>query len=63
MKKSTIMLFMLTIVGLILSCVLFQLEGNINWNINSRTVNHLYFGKYILPFIGLIYWIFSKNIE
>ena len=65
MKKSTQKLFIYTILGIIASVVLYSLIGTQeeSSHLLPRVMDKTKLGVFVCPFIGLIYWFFSKNID
>lgn len=63
MKKSTIKLIIFTILGIIASIILYQLVKSSNPMILANVKSKITVGMYICPFIGLIYWIFCRQLD
>ena len=63
MKKSTKELIVYTALGIIASIVFYEL-GKQPYTIATEKAHGLSTaGIYICPFIGLIYWIFSRQLD
>lgn len=63
MKKSSKELIIYTILGIIASIVLYHLAGQ-PYTMTTTRINGLATaGIFICPFIGLIYWIFSRQLD
>ncbi len=63
MKKSTIKLIIYTVLGIIASVIFYQLSQNLNPMIVTRVKSQITIGIYICPFIGLIYWLFCRQLD
>lgn len=63
MKKSTITLIIFTILGIIASIIFYQISKHPNPMMLPRTVSQITVGMYICPFIGVIYWLFSRAFD
>ncbi len=63
MKKSTIKLIVYTILGLIVSVILYNIEIHNNYILNRRIINQIHYGIYITPFIGIVYWLFTRGLD
>ena len=65
MKKSTQKLIIYTVLGILASVVLYSLIGaqEESSHLLPRVMDKTKIGVFICPFIGLIYWFFSKDIE
>ena len=63
MKKSTKELIIYTILGIIASLVLYHFAVQ-SYTMATTRINGLATaGIFICPFIGLIYWIFSRQLD
>lgn len=63
MKKSSKELIIYTILGIIASIVLYHLAGQ-PYTMTTTRINGLATaGIFICPFIGIIYWIFSRQLD
>lgn len=63
MKKSSKELIIYTILGIIASIVLYLLAGQPYTMATTRINGLATAGIFICPFIGLIYWIFSRQLD
>lgn len=63
MKKSTIKLIVYTILGVIVSVILYNIEIYNNYILNRRIINQIHCGIYIAPFIGIVYWLFTRELD
>lgn len=63
MKKSIIKLIIYTIPGIIVSVVLYNIELHNNYMLNRHIINHVHYGIYIAPFIGIVYWLFTRGLD
>lgn len=63
MKKSSKKLIIYTILGILASIVLYHLAGQPYTMATTRINGLATAGIFICPFIGLIYWIFSRQLD
>ena len=64
MKKSTVKLILLTIIGIIISFICYNMLDDVQLSIpNSRSAEKLHLLCYIAPFIGVFYWLFLRNFD
>ena len=63
MKTSTKNLIIYTILGIMASIVLYNLNQAQNLLILKRVSTQIEIGIYVCPFIGLIYWLYTRNLE
>ncbi len=66
MKKSTFKLLIFTFIGILVSCFLYTLESNVSaysTSFTGYTAGKMHIGIYIAPFVGLIYWLFTRKLE
>lgn len=63
MKKSSKELIIYTILGILASIVLYHLGGQPYTMATTRINGLATAGIFICPFIGLIYWIFSRQLD
>ena len=63
MKKSSKELIIYTILGIIASIVLYHLAGQPYTMATTRINGLATAGIFICQFIGLIYWIFSRQLD
>ena len=63
MKKSSKELIIYTILGIIASIVLYPLAGQPYTMATTRINGLATAGIFICPFIGIIYWIFSRQLD
>ena len=63
MKKSTQKLILNTILGIIASFIFYSLSKQQNPFIIPRVRETINIGIFVCPFIGLLYWIFFKELD
>lgn len=63
MKKSTVKLIVLTILGVVASMIFYHLSQNPNPMLVTSNKAQITVGIYISPFIGLIYWLFCRRLD
>lgn len=63
MKISTKKLIIHTILGIVAALIFYNLNETSNPFIVKKVTSQIEIGIYICPFIGLIYWIFNRNLE
>ena len=63
MKKSTQKLILNTILGIIASFIFYSLSKQQNPFIIPRIREMINIGIFVCPFIGLLYWIFFKELD
>ena len=63
MKKSTKELIIFTILGIVASIIFYQLNNQPNPMMTTSGRAMISTGMYLSPFIGLIYWLFTRQFD